>query len=305
MPDDSGMVRVSEETGLGVAIATDANGRYCQLDPYNGAKLALAEAYRNVASSGAVPAAVTNCLNFGSPENPEVMWQFKQATAGLADGCLELGIPVTGGNVSFYNQTGDVAIHPTPVVGVLGVIDDVARRIPSGWQDAGNNIYLLGTTRDELDGSVWSEVIHDHLGGKPPVVDLAAEKALAELLQGASLQGLLASTHDLSEGGLAQTLVESTLRFGMGARVWLNEITERDGVDLTAALFSESTARVIVSVGREDDVKFVGLCEARGIPVLRIGVTDASGQLEIQDIATWNLEDLKASHGATIPELFG
>jgi phosphoribosylformylglycinamidine synthase len=305
MPDDSGMVRVSEETGLGVAIATDANGRYCQLDPYNGAKLALAEAYRNVASSGAVPVAVTNCLNFGSPENPEVMWQFKQATAGLADGCLELGIPVTGGNVSFYNQTGDVAIHPTPVVGVLGVIDDVARRIPSGWQDAGNNIYLLGTTRDELDGSVWSEVIHDHLGGKPPVVDLAAEKALAELLQGASLQGLLASTHDLSEGGLAQTLVESTLRFGMGARVWLNEITERDGVDLTAALFSESTARVIVSVGREDDVKFVGLCEARGIPVLRIGVTDASEQLEIQDLATWNIEELKNSHGATIPELFG
>ncbi|NDC19454.1 MAG: phosphoribosylformylglycinamidine synthase subunit PurL, partial [Microbacteriaceae bacterium] len=199
MPDDSGMLRVSEETGLGVAIATDANGRYCQLDPYQGAKLALAEAYRNVASSGAVPAAVTNCLNFGSPENPEVMWQFKQATAGLADGCLELGIPVTGGNVSFYNQTGDVAIHPTPVVGVLGVIDDVARRVPSGWQDQGNNIYLLGITRDELDGSVWSEVIHDHLGGKPPVVDLKGEKALAELLHGASLQGLVASAHDLSE----------------------------------------------------------------------------------------------------------
>jgi phosphoribosylformylglycinamidine synthase len=305
MPDDSGMVRVSEETGLGVAIATDANGRYCQLDPYNGAKLALAEAYRNVASSGAVPAAVTNCLNFGSPENPEVMWQFKQATAGLADGCLELGIPVTGGNVSFYNQTGDVAIHPTPVVGVLGVIDDVARRVPSGWQDQGNNIYLLGTTRDELDGSVWAEVLHNHLGGKPPVVNLTEEKALAELLHGASLQGLVASAHDLSEGGLAQAIVESSLRFGMGARFWLNEITERDQVDLTAALFSESTGRVIVSVGREDDVKFVGLCEARGIPVLRIGVTDASGQLEIQDVATWNIDDLKHSHSSTIPELFG
>jgi phosphoribosylformylglycinamidine synthase len=305
MPDDSGMVRVSEETGLGVAIATDANGRYCQLDPYQGAKLALAEAYRNVASSGAVPAAVTNCLNFGSPENPEVMWQFKQATAGLADGCLELGIPVTGGNVSFYNQTGDVAIHPTPVVGVLGVIDDVARRVPSGWQDQGNNIYLLGITRDELDGSVWSEVIHDHLGGKPPVVDLKGEKALAELLHGASLQGLVASAHDLSEGGLAQAVVESSLRFGMGARFWLNEILERDNVDLTAALFSESTGRVIVSVGREDDVKFVGLCEARGIPVLRIGVTDASEKLEIQDVATWNLSDLKHAHSSTIPELFG
>ena len=305
MPDDSGMVRVSEETGLGVAIATDANGRYCQLDPYQGAKLALAEAYRNVASSGAVPAAVTNCLNFGSPENPEVMWQFKQATAGLADGCLELGIPVTGGNVSFYNQTGDVAIHPTPLVGVLGVIDDVARRVPSGWQDRGNNIYLLGITRDELDGSVWSEVIHDHLGGNPPVVDLKGEKALAELLQGASLQGLVASAHDLSEGGLAQAVVESSLRFGMGARFWLNEILERDNVDLTAALFSESTGRVIVSVGREDDVKFVGLCEARGIPVLRIGVTDASEKLEIQDVATWNLSDLKQAHSSTIPELFG
>ncbi|MBP6043508.1 MAG: phosphoribosylformylglycinamidine synthase subunit PurL [Rhodoluna sp.] len=305
MPDDSGMVRVSETSGLGVSIATDANGRFCQLDPYQGARLALAEAYRNVAVGGAKPMAVTNCLNFGSPENPEVMWQFKQATAGLADGCLELGIPVTGGNVSFYNQTGDVAIHPTPVVGVLGVIDDVARRIPSGWQDAGNNIYLLGTTRDELDGSVWAEVIHDHLGGRPPVVDLAHEAALADLLHGASLQGLIESAHDLSEAGLAQAIVESCLRFNMGARVWLGEISERDNVDRTCALFSESTGRVLVSVGREDDVKFVGLCEARGIPVLRIGVTDNSGELEIQDVATFGLDDLRTGFKATLPALFG
>jgi phosphoribosylformylglycinamidine synthase len=308
MPDDSGMVRVSEETGLGVAIATDANGRYGQLDPFAGAQLALAEAYRNVAASGAKPMAVTNCLNFGSPENPEVMWQFKQATAGLADGCLELGIPVTGGNVSFYNQTGDVAIHPTPVVGVLGVIDDVARRVPSGWQDEGHNIYLLGVTRDELDGSVWSEVIHDHLGGKPPVVDLKGEQALGDLLHGASLQGLLASAHDLSEAGLAQAVVESSLRFGVGARIWLGELMERDGVDFTAALFSESTGRVLVSVGREDDVKFVGLCEARNVPVLRIGVTDGSGSdatLTIQDIADFSLADLRAGYNSTIPELFG
>ena len=304
-PDDSGMVRVSEETGLGVALATDANGRYCQLDPYRGAMLALAEAYRNVAVSGAKPLAVTNCLNFGSPENPEVMWQFKQATEGLADGCLELGIPVTGGNVSFYNQTGDTAIYPTPVVGVLGVIDDVARRIPSGWQDDGNNIYLLGTTRDELDGSVWSEVIHDHLGGMPPKVNLKTEKSLAELIQGASLQGLLASAHDLSEAGLAQAVVESCLRFNVGARIWINEICERDLVDRTAALFSESTARVLVSVGREDDVKFVGLCEARGIPVLRIGVTDNTGELLIQDVATWKLDELRASWSSTLPDLFG
>ncbi|MFM6980360.1 MAG: phosphoribosylformylglycinamidine synthase subunit PurL [Micrococcales bacterium] len=303
-PDDSGMIRVSETTGLGIALATDANGRYGQLDPYAGAQLALAEAYRNVAVSGAVPSAVTNCLNFGSPENPEVMWQFKQATAGLADACLELGIPVTGGNVSFYNQTGDVAIHPTPVVGVLGVIDDVARRVPSGWQDEGHNIYLLGTTKDELSGSVWSGVVHSHLGGKPPVVDLAFEKSLASLMHGASLQGLLASAHDLSEGGLAQAVSECVFRFGIGARIWLSELCSRDGVDLTAALFSESTGRVLVSVGREDDVKFVGLCEARGIPVLRIGVTEDSGTLQIQDVADFNIAELKDSWKATLGELF-
>ena len=304
-PDGAGMIRVSEESGLGVALSTDANGRYCQLDPYKGAQLALAEAYRNVAASGAKPLAVTNCLNFGSPENPEVMWQFKQATTGLADACLELEIPVTGGNVSFYNQTGDTAIFPTPVVGVLGVIDDVARRIPSGWQDEGNNIYLLGVTRDELDGSVWAEVVHDHLGGHPPKVDLANEKALAELLHGASLQGLIASATDLSEAGLAQALTESVLRFNMGARIWLSEICERDGVDRTAALFSESTGRVLVSVGREDDVKFVGLCDARNIPVLRIGVTDNSGSIEIQDLATWKIDELRTPWEATLPELFG
>ena len=303
MPDDSGMVRVSEETGLGVALATDANGRYGYLNPYEGAKLALAEAYRNVAASGAKPLAVTNCLNFGSPENPEVMWQFKEATAGLADGCLELGIPVTGGNVSFYNQTGDVAIHPTPVVGVLGVIDDVARRIPSGWQDEGHNIYLLGETANELDGSVWAGVIHDHLGGVPPKVDLKKEHDLAAALNAASEQGLLASAHDLSEGGLAQAVAESCFRFGVGARIFLDELKADYNIDDTAALFSETTARVLVSVGREDDVKFVGLCEARGIPVHRIGVTDGTN-LEIQGIANWELADLAKAHQATLPELF-
>ncbi|MFM1783811.1 MAG: phosphoribosylformylglycinamidine synthase subunit PurL [Actinomycetota bacterium] len=306
MPDDAGMIRVSEETGLGITLATDANGKYCQLDPYHGAQLALAEAYRNVAVTGAKPKAVTNCLNFGSPENPEVMWQFKQATAGLADACMELGIPVTGGNVSFYNQTGDVAIYPTPVVGVLGVIDNVARRIPSGWQDDGNNIYLLGTTKDELDGSAWAETIHGHLGGKPPVVDLASEKKLADLMHGAAIQGMIEAAHDISEGGLAIAIVEAALRFNVGARIWLDEVLERDGLDLTAALFSESQARVIVSVGREDDVKFQSLCEARGVPVLRIGVTDkASGSIEIKDLASFELNEVRKGWANTLPELFG
>jgi phosphoribosylformylglycinamidine synthase len=156
-----------------------------------------------------------------------------------------------------------------------------------------------------LDGSVWADVVHDHLGGKPPVVNMKKEKALAELLQGASLQGLIASATDLSEGGLASALTESVLRFNMGARVWINEIMERDGVDKTAALFSESTARVLVSVGREDDVKFVGLCDARNIPVLRIGVTDSTGELEIQDLATWKIDELRNAWVSTLPELFG
>ncbi|MDZ8275471.1 phosphoribosylformylglycinamidine synthase subunit PurL [Microbacterium aquimaris] len=308
-PDDAGMIRVDEESGLGFAIATDCNGRYCQLDPYQGAKLALAEAYRNVAVTGAVPAAVTDCLNFGSPENPEVMWQFSQSVAGLADGCLELGIPVTGGNVSFYNQTGDQPIFPTPVVGVMGIIDDVARRIPSGWQDAGENIYLLGVTSTELSGSQWAGTIHGHLGGRPPSVDLAAEKKLAELVHAASQQGLVSSAHDLSSGGLAQALAEATMRFGVGARVWLREISERDGVDAATALFAESTGRVIVSVPREEDVKFRGLCEGRGYPVLRIGVTDmpADGDaaLEVQDVFTVSVPELRERSGATLPAAFG
>ena len=154
--------------GRGVAVATDCNGRYIALDPYAGAQLALAEAYRNVATTGAAPLAVTDCLNFGSPEDPDVMWQFQQAVHGLADGCAQLGIPVTGGNVSFYNQTGERAILPTPVVGVLGVIDDVRRRIRPGSRASGDTLLLLGDTRDEFDGSEWADVVHGHLGGRPP-----------------------------------------------------------------------------------------------------------------------------------------
>ncbi|WP_431074748.1 phosphoribosylformylglycinamidine synthase subunit PurL [Microbacterium phyllosphaerae] len=305
-PDDAGMIRVDEESGLGFAISTDANGRYCQLDPYAGAQLALAEAYRNVAVTGATPTAITDCLNFGSPENPEVMWQFGQTVDGLADGCYELGTPVTGGNVSFYNQTGDVPIHPTPLVGVLGIIDDVSRRIPSGWQDEGQNIYLLGTTSTELSGSAWAETVHQHLGGLPPKVDLAGEKRLAGLLGAARDEWLISSAHDVSEGGLAQALAEGVSRFGIGARVWLNEIIERDGVDAASALFSESTGRVIVTVPREDDVKFRGLCEGRDYPVMRIGVTDTEGdKLEVQDVFTVPIAEIRERSQATLPAAFG
>ncbi|HET6825845.1 MAG TPA: phosphoribosylformylglycinamidine synthase subunit PurL [Amnibacterium sp.] len=305
-PDDAGMIRVDEESGLGVAIATDANGRYSELDPRAGAQLALAEAYRNVAVTGATPLAVTDCLNFGAPTNPEVMWQFAETVDGLSEACLALEVPVTGGNVSLYNQTADRAIHPTPVVGVLGVIDDVAKRVPSGWQDDGLNLYLLGETALELDGSAWAQVVHQHLGGRPPAVRLEAERALAGLLAAGASEGLLAAAHDLSEGGLAATLVEGVLRFGVGARVWLDEILARDGVDAATALFSESTARVLVAVPREEDVRFLGLCAGRRVPAIRLGVTDAeSGMLEVQGLFTERIEDLRRIRSGVLPAALG
>jgi phosphoribosylformylglycinamidine synthase II len=193
MPDDAGVIRVDDSTDLGLALALDGNGRYTRLDPYAGAQLALCEAYRNVAACGARPLAITDCLNFGSPEDPEVMWQFTETIRGIADGCLELGIPVTGGNVSFYNQTGSTPINPTPVIGVLGVIDDVStRRSIAFWAD-GEVIFLLGTTRDEFGGSEWAHVAHGHLGGRPPLVDFAAERALAALLVEAARDGVVAA----------------------------------------------------------------------------------------------------------------
>jgi phosphoribosylformylglycinamidine synthase II len=302
-PEDAGVVRLSEETGLGIALATDGNGRYARLDPYAGAQLALAEAYRNVAATGAVPIAVTNCLNFGSPEDPAVMWQFAEATRGLAEACRELGTPVTGGNVSFYNQTGSTAINPTPVVGVLGLFDDVARRTPMGFRDEGETLLLLGDTRDELGGSEWAWSEHRHLGGRPPAVDLAREKLLGEVLVAGSRDGMLSAAHDLSDGGLAQALVESALRFGTGARVVLPA-----GEDPFVQLFSESAGRVLVAVPRSEELRFTEMCSARGLPCTRIGVTDGQGAaatLEIQDLFTLPLAELREAYEGTLPRLFG
>ena len=298
-PEDSGVVRIGDD-GSGVAVSTDGNGRYGKLDPYAGARLALAEAYRNVATTGARPLDVTNCLNFGSPEDPDVMWQFAETTRGLADACQELGVPVTGGNVSFYNQTGDTAILPTPVVGVLGVIDDVERRTPMSWTTDGDAIWLLGSTADELGGSEWAHVVHGHLGGLPPVVDLTRERQVADIAVAASRDGLLTAAHDVSVGGLAVTLAEMALRSGRGARIFLP-----DELDPFLSLFSESTGRIVFVVPRSEEVRFTDMCTARGAPAARIGVVDdACGGLEIQGQFTVTLEDLAAASEGTFPALF-
>jgi phosphoribosylformylglycinamidine synthase len=299
---DGAVLRIDERTGRGIALATDANGRYTQLDPYTGAQLALAEAYRNVAVTGATPAAVTNCLNFGSPEDPGVMWQFSEAVRGLADGCAALGIPVTGGNVSFYNQTGSTAILPTPVVGVLGVIDDVSRRIPTDFGvEPGETLILLGDTRDEFDGSVWAQVTGDHLGGRPPVVDLARERLLADVLSAASRDGLVSAAHDLSEGGLIQAVVESALHGETGCRIVIPE-----GTDPFVALFSESAGRVLVAVPRTEESRFRAMCEARDLPAARVGVVDqGSAAVEVQGLFTVPLEELRAMYEGVLPRFFG
>jgi len=316
-PEDAGVIRVDESTGLGVALALDCNPRFCRLDPFAGAQLALAEAYRNVAVAGARPLAVTDCLNFGSPEDPGVMWAFERTVRGLAEACRELGTPVTGGNVSFYNQTGATAILPTPVVGVLGVLDDVARRTPIGFPSAGLALYLLGVTDEEFGGSTWAWAEHGHLGGTPPRVRLAAERLLADICINASRDGMVDAAHDVSDGGVAQTLVESCLRRGVGARVWVP-----DGMDPFAFLFSESSARAVVAVPRSEEVRFTDMCTARGQAHVRIGVTDDGGtdsggtddggadnggtgstaaSLEVSGLFSVPLAELRDAHTRTLP----
>ena len=298
-PEDAGVLRVDEQTGRGVAIATDCNARFVELDPYAGTQLALAEAYRNVAATGAVPLAVTNCLNFGSPEDPAVMWQFAQAVTGLADACQELRIPVTGGNVSFYNQTGETAIHPTPVVGVLGVFDDVARRTPMAWGPDGELIYLLGATKPEFGGSAVA-TLQAILTGTPPQVDLQAERVLAEILVAGSRDGMLTAAHDVADGGVALALAEMAMRAGTGARTWVP-----DGVDAFTFLFSESAARALVVVPRSEELRFTEMCGARRFPCERIGVVDSGlgPVLQIGDL-TVGIDEMAQRAAGVLPALF-
>ena len=292
-PEDSGMIRVDESTQLGIAISTDANASWSYLNPYEGAKLALAEAARNIATAGAKPLAVTNCLNFGSPEDSGVMWQFAETVRGLADGCLEMGLPVTGGNVSFYNQTGDVAILPTPVIGVLGVIQDVRTRTPMAFDCAGLDLYLLGETRADFAGSEWAYMHHER-GGVAPIADLQREMRLIDaLLEG---QPIFEAAHDLSQGGLAASLSEMVLRHNVGATVLLEG-------DIAMALLSESPGRVVVATKKENAHEIHVIAEKYGIALTKIGVTGGhSLMINDADVA---LDDLRSAYMDTIPRLFG
>ena len=291
-PEDSGLIRIDDKTHLGVAVSTDANARWSYLDPYEGAKLALAESCRNIATTGAKPLAVTNCLNFGSPEDPGVMWQFAETVRGLADAALELDLPITGGNVSFYNQTGDVAILPTPVIGVLGVIQDVRKRTPMGIPSAGLDLYVIGKYNSNLSGSEWA-YLHGEIGNLSPVADLVMEKRLVNfLLEG---QPIFESAHDVSNGGLAATLVEAVLKNKIGARVDLNDVAN--------ALFSETPGRVLVSLKDTATNEIVSLAGKYQIPIYKIGTTGGS-DLEINQTVI-SIDELSKAHTETFPKLFG
>ena len=270
----AGVVRV-KGTGHALAFSVDGNGRYCYLDPAEGGRLAVAEAARNVACAGAVPIGATNCLNFGNPERPEIMWQFVQAVDGIAEACRALGIPITGGNVSLYNETDGQAIYPTPVLGVVGLIDDATRVLTRVFPAGGLEIVLLGDAAGGLAGSEYLTVAHGLVGGRPAAVDLDRERALQTLLVDAARDGLIRSAHDCAEGGFAVTLAECCVESsGVGARVGLSG---KGGPDdrflLVRALFGEAPSRVVVSATPGERDRLLARARALSVPAAVIGQT--------------------------------
>ena len=267
----AGVVRV-KGTGRALALSVDGNARFVYLDPFGGAQLAVAEAARNVACAGGQPIGATNCLNFGNPERPEIMWQFARAVAGIGAACRALDIPITGGNVSLYNETDGKAILPTPVLGVLGLIEDATKVVGRAFRGEGDAIVLLGTNRNEIGGSEYLKVMHGLVRGVPPALDLKQEAALHVLLvQGAST-GVIRSAHDCAEGGLAITLAECCFDTGLGADADVPVVeATMTGFGEVATLFGESASRVVVSVEARRTDELIALAAGAGIPAAVIG----------------------------------
>jgi phosphoribosylformylglycinamidine synthase len=295
---DAAVVRVPG-TMKGLALSSDGKGRFGALDPYLGAAHAVAEAARNVAVTGAKPLAITNCLNFGNPERPRVMWEFAESVRGIRDACLALETPVTGGNVSFYNETGDSAIWPTPVIGMLGLLPDYRLRVPTGFPRIGLAIYLLGETFAELGGSEFAESVLGRVSGHPPALELERERDLLELLHEASRDAILASAHDCAEGGVAIAIAESAIAGGHGFAVSL-----ADDLPPHVTLFSESASRVVVSVALEHEEQLADLAAAHGVPITRLGETGGprgvfEGMFEVP------VAELIVAYESAIPRLLG
>ncbi len=304
---DAAVLRLRDSGGKGIALTTDCNPRYCYLDPYEGARIAVAEAARNLSCVGATPLAVTDCLNFASPEKPEGFWQFRRAVEGLADACEALGTPVISGNVSFYNETPERAIFPTPTVGMVGLMPDADKRVTMGFKSEGDEIYVIGGGEPTLGGSEYLAVIHGQEVGRPPVLDMEAEKKLQAFLREAIDQGLLQSAHDVSDGGLAVALAECCIADSRGAHLY------SFGSAMSAlAIFGERTATAVVSVpGNMESVdRFDVLVRENDIPCRPIGIV--SGDKLVIDtvrgksnIATISIADLRTAYEGAIPAAMG
>jgi phosphoribosylformylglycinamidine synthase len=276
---DAGVLRVRGET-FGLAVKTDCNARYVALDPYEGGKAAVAEAARNVACTGARPLGITDCLNFGNPERPAVFYQFREACRGIADACRALGTPVTGGNVSFYNESPTGAVPPTPVIGMVGVLTRVDRAVPSHAQREGDAVLLLGETKPEFGGSAYWEACLDFHGGQPPRVDLDREKTLIELLVTAAERGLVRSSHDCSDGGLGVALAEVAMggayaETGFGLEIDLTPHSAPRSPH--EVLFSESHSRAVLTCAPDRAPAVIALAQELGVPVARVGTVRARG----------------------------
>jgi phosphoribosylformylglycinamidine synthase len=264
-------------TQKAIAVTTDGNGRYCHLDPYVGGMIAVAEAARNIVCVGAKPLSITDCLNFGNPEKPQVMWQFQKVVEGMAQACKILNTPVTGGNVSFYNESEELAIYPTPVVGMLGIID--GHRVDGmGFKDEGDMIVLLGETKEELGGSEYLKVIHGKVAGKPPYIDLELENSVQQTCLEAIQQGFIKSAHDCSEGGLAVALAECCIIGKIGAEITLDS----SFIDPHYLLFSESQSRIIITLKKEKLEDLEKIASAHNVTFSILGRV-VEGRLQINN----------------------
>jgi phosphoribosylformylglycinamidine synthase II len=267
-PGGDAAVVMLKGTPIGIAMTSDVNPVYCALDPCRGGMQAVAEAMRNLACVGAEPVGITDCLNFGNPENPEVMWQFREAVRGISKACRAFEIPVISGNVSLYNETAGRSIHPTPTVAMAGVVPDLERVPRAHFRNAGDRVLLLGDDAREFGGSAYLRLLHGVEQGRPPEVDLAREAALADLLRMFTFERLLVTAHDVSDGGLAVALAEACFGAGLGAELTL---------PLTpTALFSETQARAIVAVPAERAEEALGLAEDAGVPARDVGAVGSS-----------------------------
>jgi phosphoribosylformylglycinamidine synthase len=302
---DAGVLRVPG-TEFGLAVTVDCNARLVALDPYEGGKAAVAEAARNVACTGARPLGVTDCLNFGNPEKPEVFFQFREACRGIADACRAFGTPVTGGNVSFYNESPTGAIDPTPTIGMVGLLERADRRVSSHFAAVGDDVLILGSTRGALGGSAYWSEIREFVGGSPPPVDLEAERRLQQFLVAAAERGLLRSAHDASDGGLLVALAEAAIGggyapSGLGAEVDLERYAP--GVEPDALLYGEDAGRVVVSADPAHSAALAELALEHSVPLYSAGRVGGR-KLELRAgsrVLSWDVQALRKTYFEAIP----